>query len=369
MISAILSRSGRAIVRIVWSGLRLLGLAYYLGTLSFRTCFHQPITFDSASNLQSQYQPSSVKLKFSNNVVAVLPRTSTSDDKTPSPAATSTIKESKYYRLVYIFHALWQLVSIFPLEVVGYATGLQNFGLLRLFRLLRLKFLNNYWDTFTHTLERYNISKNVGVHRFLYVVMIEIFCAHVVACIYYYIALCERDSGNSNNWLVHDKLATFTSTGSTVLLETISFRYIRSWYYAAGTLAGIGYGDISAWALSETWFVIFFLYLTTIIICTCIAISSMLVTNYDSAKIENRLKVVRFTKYASYRKLPTELTNRVLSYYEYQWQLLKGVDENSVSIFSSFNILILLVMSFLFVDLAYFVHVFDHLYCNCHDCF
>jgi hypothetical protein len=45
--------------------------------------------------------------------------------------------------------------------------------------------------------------------------------------------------------------------------------------------------------------------------------------------------VVRFNKYAAYRKLPADLTNRVLSYYEYQWQLLRGVDENKVCVFAS----------------------------------
>ena len=88
---------------------------------------------------------------------------------------------------------------------------------------------------------------------------------------------------------------------------------------------------MSAWSESETWFVTIFFYVTMTIACINLSNFSIAVINYYAAKVDNRLKVVRFTKYALYRKLPTELTNRVLSYYEYQWQLLKGVDENTVS--------------------------------------
>eukprot|EP01034_Spumella_vulgaris_P037767 gene37767-46599_t len=41
----------------------------------------------------------------------------------------------------------------------------------------------------------------------------------------------------------------------------------------------------------------------------------------------NLLKVAKFDKYAVHRKLPNALARKVRSFYAYQWQILKGVDE------------------------------------------
>jgi hypothetical protein len=344
--------SMKTVGRVAWSVGRLLCLCYYIGTLSYRVCFLHPIHFvvtDATSiildylvdlffavdsvlhyrnNLivpESQIPFQSLPAKSrAGNVVSISPRTS---DETPP-----SIKQSRFQQIKYYFGLSWEMVSIFPFEVIAYGAGMHNFGFLRLFRLMRCVYLPSYWDMLADVLERSNISSNTVTHRLCLVFLVELIATHLAACIFYALSINLLYRGSTNTWLYRDKNATFGPNGEVILLNGVHYRYIRAWYWSAATYAGIGFGDIAAWGESETWFTMFVFYLLVLLICSCIVLFFMLMTNYDSAKIENRLKVVRFNKYASYRKLPADLTNRVLSYYEYQWQLLRGVDENNVGV-------------------------------------
>lgn len=339
-------------LQLLRSSALVAAVAYLIGTLSYRVCFLHPVEFNSdfaaflsldylvdfflviegvisfrsakvAPDARTGSQLFAGKSMQLNNAVAIMPRNS--DDTPP------TIKESRYQMVVHYAALCWRTCSLFPFEVVGYLCGMPNFGYLRLFRLMHCVYLPSYWDSFMEVLERYEISKNSGFHRLALIVFIEFIITHLAACVFYAIAVNLLYEHNVNNWLVKDKNAELGPNGEVILLNGVFYRYIRAAYWSSATIAGIGYGDISAWAESETWFEIAFFYITVMIICLTISTFSMLVTNFDSATVAHRQKVVKFNKYASHRKLPADLTKRVLSYYEYQWQLLKGVDENNVS--------------------------------------
>lgn len=65
-----------------------------------------------------------------------------------------------------------------------------------------------------------------------------------------------------------------------------------------------------------------------VIITTCaIANLQLLVTNADAAFAEYQHRIETITKYMKYRKLPNDLQNRIMEFYRYQWDLLKGADE------------------------------------------
>jgi hypothetical protein len=347
--------STKMLLRVAWSMARLFWLCYYIGTLSYRVCLLHPIHFkegdvtsivlDYLADLffivdsvwlyrnnsvepesRIPFQTRTIKSK-SPNVVAITPKTS---DETPP-----TLKGSRYEQMKYYCGVVWEVVSVFPFEVIAFGAGMDNFGYLRLFRLMRSIHLSSYWDMFTDVLERNEISTNTVTHRLFFVMLVQLIACHVSACIFYALSINLLYRGSTNTWLYRDGDATFGPDGEVILLNGVHYRYIRAWYWSAATYAGIGFGDIASWGESETWFVQVMFYLVVLLICSCIVLFFMLMTNYDSAKIENRLKVVRFNKYAAYRKLPTDLTNRVLSYYEYQWQLLRGIDENNVSYLKS----------------------------------
>jgi len=108
---------------------------------------------------------------------------------------------------------------------------------------------------------------------------------------------------------------------------------LRAIYWSIQTVTSITFGDIVAHSQIETWFCIFYLLLTAGIVYLSIANLTMVISNLDSARTENRMKIIRFEKYAAYRQLPPALTHRVVSYYKHQWERLRGVDEQKVHSF------------------------------------
>ncbi len=65
-----------------------------------------------------------------------------------------------------------------------------------------------------------------------------------------------------------------------------------------------------------------------VIVTTCaIANLQLLVTNADAAFVEFQHKKETVGKYMRYRRLPIELQNRIMAFYQYSWDLLKGADE------------------------------------------
>ena len=50
----------------------------------------------------------------------------------------------------------------------------------------------------------------------------------------------------------------------------------------------------------------------------------------DAALTNFQRKTERIKMYMAYRQLPTQLANRIVSFYDYQWDLLRGADEEQI---------------------------------------
>lgn len=220
---------------------------------------------------------------------------------------------------------------IFPFEVIGLMAGMDAFYILRSIRLVRCVFFYEYWTDVGDLLRKYKVAVSAGAQRVvLFTLLLAIVC-HVAACLFYSIALGDLSRGISNNWLVRDGLATLSADrDSFTLHESVSFRYVRAIYWSVQTLTTVGFGDLTAWSQSETWFCIFYFLVIALLVSLTLANLTMAITSYDAAHTENLKKIHRFEKYAAYRRLPPALTNRVVSYYEHQWKRLRGMDELQV---------------------------------------
>ena len=234
---------------------------------------------------------------------------------------------------------VFQIALVFPFEVIAYAAGFEGYRWLQLFRCLRVVYFPLYWKQLTELMEASKLVQSAGLYRIALISLIMALVGHVSACIFYQIALEEmRRYGNSNTWLFHDNLASIAPDGEVVLHRPLSYRFLRAMYWSFQTISSVAFGDIAAYSEPETWYCIAYFYLTGICVYVSVANLIMVITNFDAARNENLRKIAKFNKYATYRRLPAELTNRVRSYYAYQWQLLKGVDENRVSITSIYHL-------------------------------
>ena len=256
---------------------------------------------------------------------------------------------------------LWYFILLCPFEVIGYAVGMQHYHWLRGIRLLRCVYFHRYWAGVKQLLAAYKLIQSAGAQRIVYISLVMALIAHVSACAFYALAITEMEHGTGTTWLSEDNLVeleesqTGGSGGSTVrtlhMLRPLRFRYLRAVYWSVQTLTSVAFGDITAFTEAETWYCVVFFYLAALLVYFSIANLTMVITSRDSAKTENLVRIAKFEEYAAYRRLPLELTNRVVSYYEYQWERLQGIEEEQVCMSAFLLLLPLLIMMLLLLIL------------------
>ena len=266
----------------------------------------------------------------------------------------------------------FEVLSVLPYEFIGYLAGLDNFYALRAIRLLRCLYYNQYWRDLTALIEHYKLATTDGAKRILYLALGMAVACHLFACVFYALALRSMHHGNLNNWLYNDHLAEIDSTnGAVILLHPISFRYLRSIYWSMQTITSITFGDIVAYSQTETWFCTCYFLFTAALVYFSIANLTSVVTNFDSARTANLMKIIKFEKYAAYRKLPVEITARVVSYYEHQWERMHGIDEQQVrksiyfGISEYLNLSLFCVVYIMYALIKFFVSLFSYIQSKC----
>lgn len=344
--------------------LRLIFLIYYIITISFRLCFLPGfnifkssvgvIIFDYIVDtfyIIDTIFPYLRHLKIQTNVIVPEKQTKVSQPKshkkrgsvpqivlptnTKDKVENGTISififnQNHYEYMESIFRIFYQLIMLFPIEAVGYAAGMKYYEFLKLFRLLRIIYWNQYWYDLAEFLRMNKIIVNTDITRVFYILLISMNTIHVSACLYYILAISLLHE-HKPNWLKFDHDATYGTNGSVILLHSVYYRYLRALYWSTETFSTSAYGDIAAYSPSETWYVIFYTYMAAFASYMSVAALIIVIQTYDSTRTDLTQKVEKFNKYAKYRKLPLDLVNQVRAYYSYQWEILKGVNENLVS--------------------------------------
>lgn len=74
------------------------------------------------------------------------------------------------------------------------------------------------------------------------------------------------------------------------------------------------------------------MFVGVIITALTIANLQLLVTNLDASRLDFQRKIEMIKKFMNHRQLPSNLQDRILAFYDYQWTVLKGADEQKVSV-------------------------------------
>lgn len=332
--------------------LRLVGLIYYVCTLGFRFSFSMPgyqftgnITATVVDYLVDVFYLLDMITRLRANVVVPIeaPTTRVIGRKSRSQSGyrrsmhiihavegISLHKASAWKILCANIHELIEITAFFPCELIALACGVEGYYFARANRFLRVKDYFHYWADIFEILHHFKIATtNYAIKRVLLLFVSLGVVGHIGACLFYAISLRSLQDGAQSAWVSADGLVHL-SDGALVYTSSRTYRYLRSMYWSIQTLDTVGFGDLVAKNESETWFCIFFFYLSAFLIYYTIANLMEVVTNYDSARTAALIKQSRFDQYAAYRKLPSELAERVRSYYNHQWKLLKGVDEREI---------------------------------------
>ena len=137
---------------------------------------------------------------------------------------------------------VFEILCLFPFELVAYSLSYDHCALLRLTKLLRVLKIAHYWNDFSELLRIKNIIISPSGLRALLFICVHIVVAHVAACMYFRLAVKELRRGNEKNWLIHDGDAYFnTTTGDVLFTKTKDILYLRAVYFAVQTLVTFEY--------------------------------------------------------------------------------------------------------------------------------
>jgi CRP-like cAMP-binding protein len=239
---------------------------------------------------------------------------------------SSTIDKSHYT------HDIFEFLMLCPFEIFGFFAGYQHYYLLRSFRLLRVFNIPSYFSEITRILVDTGLMVGASARRVLYLTIFMILFAHVGACCFYALGLYLVENGTTDVWLTADGILTFredTDDGSFDFNKPLGYRYVRVLYWAIVTSQTVGFGDVSPRSIEETSFCLVFFYCSHFL-CAQLAIGNLLLLFdvYDSARTQYKERIEQLEKYAQFRKLPTDLKDRITYFYYHQWKVLKGLDES-----------------------------------------
>ena len=172
--------------------------------------------------------------------------------------------------------------------------------LLRLLKLLRVLRVIRYMKKWEQTL-----GINVGVSRMMKIALVVCMVTHLIACLWYYLTLFERES-----WAV-----TYG-----VLDSDLYTKYLASIYWAFSTLTTVGFGDVSANTNIERIFSVIVMVMGVSWYAFIISSISSIVHLFDrrNAKIQRNTGLV--LQFMRETKVPRDLRRRILFYVQYAFE-------------------------------------------------
>jgi len=235
--------------------------------------------------------------------------------------------------------AFWyDIVATFPFDHLA-GVGTADVGTQRLIKLVRVLRLPYYLQGFLDVLEEIRFLTHIGLQRMWNLFFISTVAGHWAATIFLHVSMEEvkkrsidiAANGTSAipaTWIENDGLVAFNSTTNSMQnLNSVYEMYARSLYWAYVTMITTGFGDITPNTTYETVACITSMYVGVMITCAAIANLTLLVSNFDQAANDFHQKLDNVNKFLTYQQVPGELSNKIRQYYEYQWTVLKGVDE------------------------------------------
>ena len=215
-----------------------------------------------------------------------------------------------------------ELIEAYMLSESSTSTSLAAFRLLRLFRLIRLARLLKIKQFITHIEEHFDV--NLRPMRVVQLSVTMLFTAHLVACLWFYIATLAPDG--EPNWIdSYDE-----SRASDGKPHDLKHWYVEALYWTLATLTTVGYGDVIPVNDFEREFTIAIMLFGALIFAYIVGeVGSMLQTmDRQSSLVEERMDAVR--EYLAWRGIPRDTAIRVRRYYEHYYTKRAVFDERSI---------------------------------------
>ncbi|XP_077230384.1 potassium channel SKOR-like [Tasmannia lanceolata] len=162
-----------------------------------------------------------------------------------------------------------------------------------------------------------NIRINYLFTRIVKLIVVELYCTHTAACIFYFLATTLPVSQEGYTWIGSLKLGDY----SYAHFRDIDLwkRYLTSLYFAIVTMATVGYGDIHAINGREMIFIM--IYVSFDMILGAYLIGNMTALIVKGSKTERfRDKMTDLIKYMNRNKLGKDLRDQIKGHLRLQYE-------------------------------------------------
>ncbi|XP_042474517.1 potassium channel KOR1-like [Zingiber officinale] len=179
-------------------------------------------------------------------------------------------------------------------------------------RLIRVRKVTDFFQR----MEK-DIRINYLFTRIVKLIVVELYCTHTAACIFYYLATTLPASMEEYTWIGSLKLGDYSYSHFREI--DLWRRYITSLYFAIVTMATVGYGDIHAVNTREMVFIM--IYVSFDMILGAYLIGNMTALIVKGSKTERfRDKMKDLLNYMNRNKLGKEIRDQIKGHVRLQYE-------------------------------------------------
>ncbi|KAK4750829.1 hypothetical protein SAY87_004311 [Trapa incisa] len=161
-----------------------------------------------------------------------------------------------------------------------------------------------------------DIRINYLFTRIVKLLVVELYCTHTAACIFYYLATTMPPSQEGYTWIGSLQMGDYSYSHFREI--DLCKRYITSLYFAIVTMATVGYGDIHAVNIREMIFIM--IYVSFDMILGAYLLGNMTALIVKGSRTERfRDKMTDLIRYMNKNNLGKQISNEVKGHLQLQY--------------------------------------------------
>ncbi|CAN6208081.1 unnamed protein product [Urochloa humidicola] len=208
---------------------------------------------------------------------------------------------------------IFDLLGCFPWDAIYKACGSKEE--VRYLLWIRLTRVMKVTEFFWH-LEK-DIRVNYLFTRIVKLIVVELYCTHTAACIFYYLATTLPESMEGYTWIGSLQLGDYSYAHFREI--DLAKRYITSLYFAIVTMATVGYGDIHAVNIREMIFIMIYVSFDMILGAYLIGnMTALIVKGSRTERFRDKMKEV--IRYMNRNKLGKEIREQIKGHLRLQYE-------------------------------------------------